>query len=339
MMRLCGTSLLALGAWACSGCSGDSPDATSHEADLPLLVSAEWVAEQVGSDSSLILFDARSPEAYEQGHIPGAVSFHSELTWKSLPPESLMLDVSGMGSVLTERGVSSDVAILVYDAGLHLDAARLFWVLEAHGHTNAHVIEGGMQRWKMLGYPLETEPNMPREVDRFVPVLQSSRLSTTGEVFQAIGMPNVVIVDARPESHWKGETSITALHGHIPTALSEQWCGNIDLLTEVGNEEGVNAAVNWWPDSTWCVSPSLEEGQWAIVRDIAEFSAQVDAIGGPSARVIAYCNRGKQSAVTYLSMRAAGIDVSAYNGSWLEWCREGDLPVAMPEEQAPQEDL
>lgn len=67
------------------------------------------------------------------------------------------------------------------------------------------------------------------------------------------------------------------------------------------------------------------------IRSGAELSSLVAEKTGSGGKVIAYCNRGKQSAVIYLALRCAGVDVAAYNGSWIEWCRESALPVEMPE--------
>jgi thiosulfate/3-mercaptopyruvate sulfurtransferase len=43
--------------------------------------------------------------------------------------------------------------------------------------------------------------------------------------------------------------------------------------------------------------------------------------------VITYCNRGKQSALTYFTLRHLGYDVSVYDGAWLEWANDQNMPI------------
>jgi thiosulfate/3-mercaptopyruvate sulfurtransferase len=287
------------------------------------VVGPEWVAERLTEGLPGVLLDARHPDAYAQGHLAGAVSLHSEKTWIGSPPESLMLDVSGIGKLMTAHGISFGEPVYIYDDGKYLDAARLFWVLEVHGHPDVHVIEGGLQRWAILGYALESEPNSPRSASEFVPVLQAQHLATTEDVFRAIDSPAVLILDARPTREWEGLVSKTSSNGHIPSSWSHQWCKEL-LMFDEGMSDGVV------PASGWCDAPQLGGAKWLSIRSGAELSSLVAEKTGSGGKVIAYCNRGKQSAVIYLALRCAGVDVAAYNGSWIEWCRESALPVEMP---------
>src|SRR5690349_18834307 len=55
-----------------------TPTPTSAEpiGSPSFLVTASWVA-QLGSDPDVVIVDARAPDAYAQGHIPGAVNLPS----------------------------------------------------------------------------------------------------------------------------------------------------------------------------------------------------------------------------------------------------------------------
>jgi thiosulfate/3-mercaptopyruvate sulfurtransferase len=46
------------------------------------------------------------------------------------------------------------------------------------------------------------------------------------------------------------------------------------------------------------------------------------------AEVVAYCHGGSRSAMAVQILRAAGYDARNYAGSWHEWSRHDDLPLA-----------
>ena len=48
----------------------------------------------------------------------------------------------------------------------------------------------------------------------------------------------------------------------------------------------------------------------------------------PGAEVIAYCHSGSRSAIATQVLRSLGYDARNYVGSWHEWSRHDDLPVA-----------
>ena len=164
------------------------------------MVSAQWVAEQMRTGLPGLLLDARSPDAYAAKHLVGAVNLDAETTWKDRPPEPLMLDVSDMGALMSAHGISFTGPVFIYDDGKYLNAARLFWVLEAHGHPDVHIIEGGMQRWELLDYPLETQSNAPSVSKPFVPVVQANRLATTEDVYRSTCQMSQSSMLARPRN-------------------------------------------------------------------------------------------------------------------------------------------
>ena len=136
-------------------------------------------------------------------------------------------------------------------------------------------------------------------------------------------MPDVTILDARPPEEWLGLTSKTALLGHIPSSLSHQWC---DLLLVVSAQDDEGAT----PGATWCNNPTILSDEWLRLADVAQVTDLIGEHHSAENRIITYCNRGKQSAVIYAALRQAGLNVSAYNGSRIEWSRTPSLPVSLP---------
>ena len=46
------------------------------------------------------------------------------------------------------------------------------------------------------------------------------------------------------------------------------------------------------------------------------------------AEVVAYCHSGSRSAIATQVLRALGFEARNYVGSWHEWSRHDDLPIA-----------
>ena len=60
--------------------------------------------------------------------------------------------------------------------------------------------------------------------------------------------------------------------------------------------------------------------------EAAEIAAELGVPAG--AEVVAYCHSGSRSAVATALLRTVGYDARNYVGSWHEWSRRDDLPLA-----------
>lgn len=107
---------------------------------LPLPVELAEVRELQGSTTLLI--DARSREAFAEGHLPGA---------RSLPRAEA---VSGVGALLAEVPLSTP--LIVYCSGYDChDSFELAEGLIAAGYRQVRIYEGGFPEWRDAGLPLE----------------------------------------------------------------------------------------------------------------------------------------------------------------------------------------
>jgi rhodanese-related sulfurtransferase len=99
-------------------------------------------------DKKTIFFlDARKPEEYQQGHIPGALNFYAMEMDKFAPR---------VMPQLTDKSRE----IIVYcgggDCTLSLELAQ---TLIAQGYQKVGVFEGGWPDWKKAGYPVNVGEN------------------------------------------------------------------------------------------------------------------------------------------------------------------------------------
>lgn len=107
---------------------------------LPLPVELAEVRELRGSTTLLI--DARSREAFAEGHLPGARSL------------SRGDEVSGVGALLAEVPLSTP--LIVYCSGYDCnDSFELAEGLIAAGYRQVRIYEGGFSEWRDAGLPVE----------------------------------------------------------------------------------------------------------------------------------------------------------------------------------------
>jgi thiosulfate/3-mercaptopyruvate sulfurtransferase len=267
-------------------------------------------------------FDLSHPEwgvaAYAGGHIPGSLYAHLDrdlsgpLSRNSgrhpLPaPERLAETLGGWG-------IDEKVQVVAYDQGNGAYAARLWWLLRWAGHQKVAVLNGGFGAWQQAGLPTEVTPpeRQPRTFDlrpgsvgRVVSTAELECALREGELASGKSM----LVDARGADRFAGENeTIDRVAGHIPGARNHPFVRNIDAQGRF-----------------------LPPGE---LRD--RWRATFGGAGGPGSvwsgsveRVIAMCGSGVTACHNLLALEIAGLSgARLYAGSWSEWIRDGNRPVA-----------
>jgi rhodanese-related sulfurtransferase len=93
---------------------------------------------------SAVFLDARSPEEYAEGHIPGALEFYADDFEKFAPLVLPQLKDKNQELIAYCHGSSCELS-------LHLANA-----LMDQGYTNVKVFFGGWPEWKKANYPITT---------------------------------------------------------------------------------------------------------------------------------------------------------------------------------------
>jgi thiosulfate/3-mercaptopyruvate sulfurtransferase len=195
-------------------------------------------------------------------------------------------------------GVANARPVVVYDAGNSVAAARGWWLLRYFGHRDAAVLDGGLAAWTGAALPLETgDGGSPARASDFeahpggMPVLDA-------DAAVALAARGGALLDARAPERFRGESEpMDAVAGHIPGA---------------GNRP---TALNVAPSGAF-----LERG---ALRD-AFAAVGVDG----NVAVGAYCGSGISAAHQVLALELAGYTAALYPGSWSEWIRNPERPVA-----------
>ena len=236
-------------------------------------------------------------EAYEHGHLPGAVyaALDDHLSATDGPGRHPLPSPEVFASSVALLGIDRSHRVVAYDDRGGAVAARLWWMLSAQGFDRAHVLDGGIQAWEADGHPVTTTSPTPHHVVPFTPRPWSG-IVTIDDVGDR--SHDAVLLDARSPERYRGdEEPVDPKAGHIPGAASLPLT---DLLTE---------------DTRFLPLDQLER--------------RLRASGvAASGQVIAQCGSGVTACHLILAAEAAGLGrPSLYVGSWSEWSST-DRPIA-----------
>lgn len=99
-------------------------------------VSTQWLADYLGADRLVVLDASERPNGAPGDLIPGAAH---------LDP------ATSLGASTESAGIDSESAVVVYDDGDGLRAARLLERLRDIGIDRVAVLEGGIAAWRAEG--------------------------------------------------------------------------------------------------------------------------------------------------------------------------------------------
>ncbi len=112
----------------------------------------------------LMILDARSPDLFSRGHIPGASSFY----WKAhtQPRESdtpfALTSPDALAAALTAMGIHQYSPVVVYGQGKEGFGGEgwAVWVLAYLGHQGPiRILKGGFNAWKAQNQPVSSTAN------------------------------------------------------------------------------------------------------------------------------------------------------------------------------------
>ncbi|KRF17318.1 3-mercaptopyruvate sulfurtransferase [Nocardioides sp. Soil797] len=233
-------------------------------------------------------------DEFRAGHIPGAAYVDLDRELASAPGAGgrhPLPDPDVFMEAMRRAGVSNDRPVVVYDDWSGHAAARAWWLLRHHGHSDVRVLDGAWSAWLAGGGERETGETTVRPG------------TFTGEpgvmpVVEAESVTDVdVLIDARAPERYRGASEpIDPVAGHIP--------GAVNVPT------GRNLA---------------SDGHFHGAGELREVYSEVGVTEDRS--VAAYCGSGVTAAHDVLALELIGVSAALYPGSWSGWVTDPDRPV------------
>jgi thiosulfate/3-mercaptopyruvate sulfurtransferase len=272
-----------------------------------VLVSTDWVAENLDNPDVRIIESNEDPLLYASGHIPGAV----EVDWTADLNDPLRRDYlnkAGFEALMSRIGVTPDTLLVFYGDKNNWWATYAFWVFQLFGHQNARIMDGGRLKWEKEGRPMTREkPAYP--ASRYqAPARDDSAIRAFRDQVLTHVQAGRPLVDVRSPAEYSGERlhmddypNEGALRGgHIPGAANVPW----------------GRAINPG-DGTFKTAAELR----AIYEDEKGLT--------PDREVIVYCRIGERSSHTWFVLKylLGYPNVRNYDGSWTEWGNLVNVPI------------
>lgn len=263
---------------------------------------AERLTEVVLVDVQYALVGTPGSVLYAAAHLPGARFLDLDAVLAGPPgrrgrhplptPERLQAGLRALG-------VEDDSALVVYDQGSSLGAARAWWTLRWAGLSAVRVLDGGLPAWTAQGGGTTTD--VPVITPGSVTVRPGAVRPLEVETVAAFIAGGGALLDARTGERFRGEVEpIDTEAGHIPGARSLP-------IAELMQADGRFA-----PPET-------------VLAVLAEHRIPTDRPIGTS------CGSGVTACQLTLALASAGVASTPYIGSWSEWIRDPSRPRAVGE--------
>ncbi len=273
----------------------------SGQEPQPLLVSADWVAQQV-SDPHLRIFHIGPRGSYDKGHIPGTQYLSLREISTNRDGLSLeMLAADELEEALRGKGVSNDSRIVFYWSDEWVTAASRAFLTFEYAGLGGHlsILNGGLDAWRASGHPTTLDQ----------PVV------TRGTMTIRI-QPNIIAAADWIDEH-RNDTDITVVDARLPEFHNGSRKVNMPRQGRIPGAQNI-------PFNT-LTTDSLRLLPLEAIRAVFEKAGV-----RPGGRVVTYCHIGQQATWVYFVAKVLGYKASLYDGSFQEWSATARFPVEGP---------
>jgi thiosulfate/3-mercaptopyruvate sulfurtransferase len=264
------------------------------------------------------------------GFIPEILSFRPADTWSAIfkeerIPTARFVNIGIIGdksqslpnmlptlevftNLMKELDIGRNDHIVCYGDEEMIGPCRGYWMFKVYGFPNVQMMNGTFAKWKKEGFSIEKgdetwkgetrerkEEDFKFELNKHLVVYMEDLRSLIKED----KMDTLCLVDARPESKFKGEHPDPKGNkvGHIPGAYNIVFSDFLNPEATLKTPEEIKAIVE---------------------------SKKIDI----SKPVRTTCGSGMSACVLFMGFSLIGAkDLGVYDGSWAEWGRHAENPV------------
>ena len=283
----------------------------TNKIELPAssLVTTDWLASNLDAPGLVVLdgtftLPGATPDAaelYRTAHIPGAIFFDIDAVAASggdLP--HMLPSPAEFERMVGALGISETTPIVVYDGPGLMSAGRVWWTFRAFGHDAIRVLDGGLKKWRAEGRAVESDRHaLPAA--RYSGATAPATVRDKADILANIDSAAEQVIDARSAARFTAEEKEARpglRSGHMPGAL--------------------NLPFN-----------ALSDPETGELRPPAELKALFENAGLDLDKpVVTTCGSGVTACALVFALHVLGKDdVAVYDGSWVEWGSDPDVPI------------
>jgi thiosulfate/3-mercaptopyruvate sulfurtransferase len=257
------------------------------------MVSTAWVQAHL-TDPQVRIVATGDRGVYDRGHIPGArfIDHMDTLAMQNGASgmEHRLLPLADLARVLAARAGVADGTHIVLYGDSPMQTGWIYMTLAATGHADdVSMLDGGINLWRAEDRAVSTDA--PPPVAGTLTVRPATDVVVDAPYVKArLQSPDVKVLDVRTTTEWN--------NGHLPGATLILW-------------------QDLYADGRLQKFKSIDE-----IRELIKKSGVA-----PNQSVVTYCAVGMRASLMYWAVRAAGIPVRVYVGSWQDWQRDSSNPI------------
>lgn len=265
------------------------------------LVTSRWLYKNLKAEN-LVILDAtmnsikQSDQKFKNEQILGAhaVNLKTQFSDTGATFPSTIPSASKFIYTVSELGIRSDSAVIIYDQKGIYSSPRLWWLFKSFGHDQVAVLGGGFSEWKKNNYPTESNSDLTIKTSNntkdYKAHMSSNCILKFDQISSLSQNKNFLIVDARSSGRFKGlepEPRDGLRGGNIPNSINLPY-------TEV-----------------------LDNGN---LKKLPELRVIFDKFNIANKNLIFTCGSGITACILALAADLLGIkNISVYDGSWTEY--------------------